>query len=353
MRRRTVTNESSHAGAWVDRLAGLGIAVRDRLIETIRAGAGDLAEPVAHQGGDTIYAIDRHVESVIQRAVESWPDECKPLLLIAEGLGEGGVRRIGDPDTPLRHRVIVDPIDGTRNLMYDKRSAWFLAAVADDHGEATGIADTTAAVMVELPPSKQTWVDVFTAVGGRPALATRSRIDGSGARPLPLRPSSAETLRDGFAQVTNFFPGTKVAASELMEQIALRTLGEVEPGRATVFDDQYITTGGQMVELMVGHDRFCCDLRPLFYEILAEQGEPATHGLECHPYDVAGALVARQAGVVLTDGFGRELNAPLDVHTGVHWCGYANASLRRLIEPIIRDWLGQHGLEVPSLLTRR
>ena len=129
-----------------------------------------------------------------------------------------------------------------------------------------------------------------------------------------------------------------------MERIVERTLGAVEAGTAAVFEDQYITTGGQMVELMLGRDRFCCDLRPLFYAVLRGSGYTAAQGLECHPYDVAGALVAATAGVILTDGFGRPLDAPLDVHTGVHWCGYANAELYRQIAPVIRVWLAEHGV---------
>ena len=49
-----------------------------------------------------------------------------------------------------------------------------------------------------------------------------------------------------------------------------------------VFDDQYICTGGQFYELIVGHDRFIADLRPLFYQILHQPP-----GLCCHPYDYA------------------------------------------------------------------
>jgi hypothetical protein len=66
--------------------------------------------------------------------------------------------------------------------------------------------------------------------------------------------------------------------------------------------------------------------------------------VECHPYDVAGALVARQAGVVITDGFGRPLHCPLDVHTGVHWCGFGNEALAAMIQPIISAWLADHGV---------
>jgi hypothetical protein len=144
--------------------------------------------------------------------------------------------------------------------------------------------------------------------------------------------------------VASFFPGTKVLAAELTERIAARLLGPCEPGQGLLFDDQYICSGGQMAELIAGHDRFCCDLRPLFFRILERQRGGVVRGLECHPYDVAGMLVARQAGVILTDGFGRPLRCPLDVTTGVHWCGFANVTLAAAIQPVITDWLAEHGV---------
>jgi len=341
-------NDHDIAG-WRQRLEELGLAVRRRLVETRDAGH-EMATAVAQEGGDTIFAIDRHVEPVIDEAIASWPEACKPLLLIAEGMGHDGRKRFdgkGGASAPLRYRLIIDPIDGTRNIMYDKRSAWFLAAIATDKGEATRLSDTFAATMVELPPSKQMLGDSFTAGRGAGFTATRSAVgaEDAASASLVVRPSAATTLKHGFAQVTNFFPGTKVLASDLMERIAAATLGAVLPGEASVFDDQYMTTGGQMVELLVGHDRFCCDLRPLFYRVLEKRHGRTVRGLECHPYDVAGALVAQEAGVVLTDGFGRLLDATLDVHAPVHWCGYANATLREAVEPVIVGWLREHGVE--------
>jgi hypothetical protein len=240
---------------------------------------------------------------------------------------------------------MVDPIDGTRALMYDKRSAWFLAAVARDRGEQTRLAHAFASVMVELPTSKQGWADDFAAVAGERPQGFRRPVGGGREQSLSVQSSTAATLKDGFAQVSNFFPGTKILASELMERIAAATLGELRPGSADVFDDQYISSGGQMVELLLGHDRFCCDLRPLFYEIIRRQTGRSVRGLECHPYDVAGLLVARAAGVVVTDGFGRTLDAPFDVHTGIHWCGYANPVLQKTIQPVILGWLAEKGVK--------
>jgi fructose-1,6-bisphosphatase/inositol monophosphatase family enzyme len=329
---------------WGQRLLKLGFAIQRHLHRIVATTPEGLATPVGFEGGDTIFAIDRHVEPIIESEVDGWPSECKPLVLIAEGMGKDGRRVFGSPDEPARFRVIVDPIDGTRNLMYDKRSAWFIAAVAEDHGERSHLGDTFAAVLVELATSKQAWCDAYVAISGEATTGVRTLIGGDDPKPWPPRPSRPESPRFGFGQVANFFPGTKALAADLSERIAARALGTDEPGQALLFEDQYICTGGQMVELMTGHDRFCCDLRPLFYRILEKGSHGTVRGLECHPYDAAGALVAKQAGVVITDGFGRPLRCPLDVSTGVHWCGFANQALAELIQPIISEWLADHGL---------
>lgn len=333
-------------GAWVDRLKQLGDAVRREIVS--QRGRTGLSRPVAFEGGDTIYEIDRRVEPLIIAHAERWASGHGPVEVVAEGLGADGTRRFGTGEP--KWRVLIDPIDGTRNIMYDKRSAWFLgaAAPAGPGSEASRLSDCTACVAMELPTSKMDRVDDFSATRDGPAVCVRSRLgdDGSvvGQTPGAIGPSRAPDLRHGWAQVVNFFPGTKTLAADLMERIARETLGVVRAGEALVFDDQYLTTGGQLVELMCGRDRFCCDLRPLLFEIVRANGGEAAEGLCCHPYDMAGLLAARRAGVIVTDGFGRELDAPFSVGHSVHWCGYANGSLRAAIEPIIQGWLAEHGV---------
>src|SRR6188508_2033987 len=109
--------------------------------------------------------------------------------------------------------------------MYDKRPAWALAGVAPNRGPATRLRDIEAAVMTELPTSKMGQADVLWAVRGRGAAGERITLSSGEIAPLPLRPSTARDINHGFATVSNFFPGTKLLSSELMEQIVRELLG--------------------------------------------------------------------------------------------------------------------------------
>jgi len=124
----------------------------------------------------------------------------------------------------------------------------------------------------------------------------------------------------------------------VMEHLVKSLIGALDVTRATVFEDQYISTGGQLYELIMGKDRFVADLRPIFYRI---QKQP--EGMCCHPYDCASMLVAQEAGIVLTDGLGHALDGPLDVTSGISWAGFANRELRQAIEPPLTAYLRELG----------
>jgi hypothetical protein len=217
--------------------------------------------------------------------------------------------------------------------MYDKRSAWSLGGAAPNRGPATRLSDIEVAVMTELPTSKMNQADVLWAERGRGAQGERVDLATGRVVPLRLQPSEAETLEHGFACVSSFFPGTKRLAAELTEHIAARLAADPH-WQPLIFDDQYIATGGQLCELMVGHDRFIADLRASFFRL---EGTPI--GLCVHPYDLAAMLIAQEAGVLLTDGLGGPLDGPMDVHSPLDWCGYANARLRQQVEPLIQEFL--------------
>jgi fructose-1,6-bisphosphatase/inositol monophosphatase family enzyme len=321
----------------VRRLVKFQAQVRDVIIASReRAGLHEVSHATS---ADTIYRIDTAVEPILDAFCAEWA-KTTPLVLIAEGAenekGEEGcvVYPRGTREEDAHIRLIVDPIDGTRGIMYDKRAAWALAGVAPNRGPNTRLRDIEVAVMTELPTSKMGFADVLTAIKGRGAKGTRVDLVTGAAHSLPIAPSTATGIDHGFASVANFFPGTKRLASELMEHLVANLIGPADVTKATVFDDQYISTGGQFYELIVGHDRFNADLRPVFYRM---QGQP--EGLCCHPYDCASMLIAEEAGVVLTDEKGNPLDGPLDVTSGTSWVGYANEGLRQRIEPILKRFL--------------
>ncbi|HUB26248.1 MAG TPA: hypothetical protein VL992_12530 [Tepidisphaeraceae bacterium] len=322
-----------------DRLIEFQAAVRQSLIASRQSA--DLHAVNRATVADTIYQIDTVVEPVLDEFCRQWAKSC-PLVLIAEGIadeqGREGIKAYpaGISDDQAKIRLIVDPIDGTRGLMYDKRSAWALAGVAPNKGDATRLSDIEVAVMTELPTSKMGFADVLWAIAGQESRGKRVDLGNEAEEALRLAPSKAGDLDHGFAMVSHFFPATKAMAGRAMEFIAEK-VGGGDASNAVIFDDQYISTGGQFYELIVGHDRFNADLRPIFYQIQKIQG------LCCHPYDCATWLVAQQAGVILTDGRGGRLDAPLDVTSPISWVAYANADLRRKIEPALGEFLKNAG----------
>jgi fructose-1,6-bisphosphatase/inositol monophosphatase family enzyme len=299
---------------------------------------------VAHEGeGDTIYAIDRISETLLVDFFTREIARYRPIVLIGEGLAGGQcVLPEGATEAEARWRIIVDPIDGTRGLMYQKRSGWILTGVAANNGAQTTLADIELAVQTEIPLLKQHLSDMVWAVAGQGAQAVRhNRLTGE-ERPLLLQPSRAATIAHGFAMISRFFPGARETLAAIDEEIITAVLGPVQQGKTHCFEDQYVCSGGQLYEMMAGHDRFVADLRPLMEQVLAQRG--LALGICCHPYDLCTELIARELGVIVTDETGRPLTAPLDLSTDVTWAGYANEAIRQQIEPHLQASLHKRGL---------
>jgi fructose-1,6-bisphosphatase/inositol monophosphatase family enzyme len=318
--------------------------IRDAVVVACETAGGEELARVEREGaGDTIYAVDRVGEERLVSLFEAHIASIKPIVLLAEGLApEGIVLPRGATEDQAAWRVIVDPIDGTRGLMYQKRSAWVLTGVAPNRGPGTTLADVVFAAQTEIPLVKQYLSDRLWAVRGQGARAERHDRLRAETRPLALRSSTAPTIAHGFAMIARFFPGAREELAAIDEEIVRGALGPVVPGKAHCFEDQYISTGGQLYELACGHDRFVADLRPLLERHLAGRG--LRLGICCHPYDLATELVAREAGVIVTDPAGAPLAAPLDLGTEVAWVGYANAAIRAQVEPLLHEALRRRDL---------
>jgi fructose-1,6-bisphosphatase/inositol monophosphatase family enzyme len=333
----------SDVASLLEPMRALHDQIRASVVEACsRQTIDDLAAVSAEDVSDTIYQVDRvSEETLIAGLAEIARDQ--PLVLMAEGLPNGAVALpLGTRETDCHWRVIVDPIDGTRGIMYQKRSAWILTGVAPNRGAETRMRDIMLAVQTEIPLVKQHLSDQLWAIRGQGTHATRFNRITDVSEPLTVRPSRAATIAHGFSSVCRFFPGVRDVLAAIDDELTLEVLGPPLAGKAACFEDQYLSTGGQLYELMAGHDRFVADVRPLLASVYAERGLP--RGLCAHPYDICTMLIAEELGVVVTGADGSLLDGPFDVESDVSWVGYANQRLRALVEPALHGALRRRGL---------
>jgi len=184
-----------------------------------------------------------------------------------------------------------------------------------------------ASAMTELPTVKQGAADQLSGVRGGGVVAERIDLRTGDREPTTaVRPSSATDLEHGFGGLAKFFVPGKADLAALEAEL-FRRLGSQD-----VFDDEYISSGGQLHELLTGRDRFVADLRPLI--------APGAHA--CHPYDVCTAMLLEEAGGVVTDPWGGPLDAPLDTTSPIAWVGYANPTLASSIGPVLAELVDEH-----------
>lgn len=293
-------------------------AVRDDVLAACRAQTVEQLTAYDDSGpGDTAFAIDRIGE---ERLLELVAD--LPVRLVAEG--------VASSSSDAEWTLLADPLDGTRPLAHQKRSAWVLLGAT----RGSSLAGLEISVAVEVPTLKAGWADVLSAVRGEGVTAERVDLRSGTRTPLNVRPSRATGLEQGYGGVARYFPGARAELADIDDAVHRRILGPARPGKAQAFEDQYCT-GGTLIELAVGHDRWAADLRPLL-------GDRA--GICAHPYDLAGWLVAAEAGVVVTGLDGGPLDAPLDLTADVGWAAYANEDVRAVVEPALQAELRARGL---------
>lgn len=296
----------------------------------------------AETAEDTIYNIDRDVESIIVPELARQAESLGGVILIAEGIGDDDVITLPEGIDPDRAalRIIMDPIDGTRGIMYDKRSAFFLAGAAPNRGDSTSLRDVETSVMVELPTSRSHLSDEFWAIRGQGAHRATRNLETGECTSRSLNPSKAKTILGGFGQISRFFPPGKEILARIEDELIQTLIPNPPTGRAILFEDQYISTGGQLYEILTGHDRFVADLRASLYRRLQREGHWI--GLTCHPYDVCAHTIGMEAGIFITDASGAPLDPPLNVTGAVDWIAYANQAIRDEIEPVLLALLRKH-----------
>jgi hypothetical protein len=293
---------------------------------------------VAQQGvGDVTFGLDVGSELFLDHWFESQA-RAAPLSLLTE---DRGWRHAG-PDghgaaqalAGFNHggpRVAIDPIDGTRNLMADLRSAWTVVSFAGPGALEPRLADVCGGIVSEIPPTRQ---GNFRALwAGRTGPCRFVERDQAGVLQAErlLVVDADERPDRGYFPFFRYKPEHRQHLAALEAAFFTRLRDYEAADLRSCYDDQYISNAGQLVLLALGTYRMIVDARAL---VATRMGQPS---VSSKPYDVAGAILcARAAGCVIHAADGRELDFPIDACTPVHFAGWTNPATCARLE---RHWL--------------
>jgi len=297
-------------------------------LERARADAtsDELAAPGGWRAGDLTYALDDAVDPLLDDFVARVLDR-HPITLVAEGPGTlgAGERAAGQPV-----RVLVDPIDGTRSLMHDLRSAWVVTGVAPDRGDATRLSDVQLAVQTELVPTGSAVYHVIVGERGRASrLERRDFRSGRLLEERTLRVPPAPRLDNGYFCFTRYLPDERPLVARLEQSFLRRAIAEHGLSTRLIYDDQYLCSAGQLWLAATGRYRMAVDLRRWLRRV--HGGDSFT----AKPYDVGALLAFREAGLIVLDADMRPLDAPLDTETPLDLVVFPDERVRAAFQPLV------------------
>lgn len=318
-------------------------AVRTALLHD---ASQEMAKVAGITAADTIYGIDTIAEAALLNFLERHQQEAPAFVLVGEfETGDAIAFGHGQP----QFRVLLDPIDGTRLLMHKKSSGWILAGIAPERGEDTRLADIFFALQTELPPPKQCYGDVLWASQWSEIQSWRENLLTGEAAPLVLRADPSTDLQHGFISFVNLFPRGKQWLARLEEEFLYSPAVYHLPPAAlppheepAIFEDQHLSTGGQLYGLMTGQLRLVADFRPLLNLHWRQRGEGTL--LCAHPYDLATWLIAEKFGVALYSHDGLKLDGATTPTAEIGWIGFANPILAQRYLPTLLQILKRNGL---------
>ncbi|HVS19343.1 MAG TPA: hypothetical protein VMT18_12130 [Planctomycetota bacterium] len=324
---------------WVGRCETLAGAVRDAARAALRDDHLEQRTRAVRSGvGDVTYGLDERCEAAVEAWFEASARE-RPLSVLTEDTGwrhrGPGPRGALAPAVELADadhggpRLALDPVDGTRGLMHDLRSAWTVVSLASPGRGEPRLAELVHGSLWELPDSRAARYRVLAAERDGPCRFEERALDGAGAtRRSALATDDDARCDRGFFPFFRYEPAWRPELARIEARFFERLEALEGAELRHVFDDQYICNAGQLALLALGTYRMIADLRA---ELAARRG---AHTTTSKPYDVAGAiLVARAAGCVVEAPDGSPLDFALDCTTPVAFVGWANRATAARLGP--------------------
>lgn len=321
-----------------DMLVDLQEQVAFRVRELQRSAAPGTLGDVDHQGpADTVFAVDAAAEEVMEDVLERYVEEHGlSFTLVNEEIGE---RTYGDdPD----HWVILDLVDGSREIGADLNAAYAIGGVAPGADRPT-LADVEAAVQTELMPGKQ-WVgDQFLWRSGDDPVHRQFVFSASGVQYREPRHGfpQPDTLDHEFWCWVRPFRGAAPVIEEVCTALEDRVLDDADD----IYPATHISTAAQLANLATGRYAFVADLRPV-----AEDRGATTHTAK--PYDLASYRIFTEMSVpvhrLVPDGDAYRLEtgiaADFSIDEPVAWIAYANPMVEDVVHDALCDVLAENGI---------
>ncbi len=316
---------------------------RRALAEALAANDSAVARPQGIGAGDYTYGLDIPSEDFLREWHEARARE-GALSVMTEDMGwrhlgpapGGGFRELEgfDHGGP---RIGFDPVDGTRNLMANLRSAWTVVSFAPSGPQQPRLCDLSGGMVAEIPTTHAAHFRCFVSDGRTTWLEQGTLGDSTTAEAASVGEARAVATDDDDRPDHGYFPFFRYDPLQRLhiarwEATFFERLARLEQAEMhSIYNDQYCSTGGQLVELMLGNYRMMVDARGLSAR---RTGAAQTIA---KPYDIGGAIVcALAAGCEMSDAEGNPLDFPLDVTTPIDFCAYVNAKTRARLEP---HWL--------------
>jgi hypothetical protein len=348
---------SGHDALWETRIRDLGqelaaatcLSVGDAAREDVTASSSgafaDLTRTAGIGAGDTTFGLDVEPERIVQAWAEGHA-RTEPLSVLTE---DSGWRHLGpssagpgfqyldgfDHGGP---RVAIDPVDGTRNLMFDLRSAWASIALAPPGASVPMLSEVSLGYLRELPDSRS--AEARLVVGKPRDGACRLEIVKARDRPTllregALRSDDSDQVDGGFFPFFRFHPDMREELAQIEATFFARLAKHEGADQNNIYDDQYISNAGQLLLLASSKYRMVADLRAY---VAQRRGRPT---VTSKPYDVAAAIpIARAAGCVVTHPDGSPLDFELNATTPVSFVAWANEPTRARLAPHLQATLG-------------
>jgi myo-inositol-1(or 4)-monophosphatase len=289
----------------------LALALREHVLPLLGSHAERAHEPAPAAGGDVTFAIDAKAEELLHGFLaEHAPD----VALYSEDAG-----LVLPTGRSPRWVLVVDPVDGTRPALAGLEACCVSVAAAP-YGEAVTMDDVQVGCVVEIPSGRLFLAERGAGLveGGPPRLSANERLDRMfwtfGFRGRPARPL-VEVLAD-------LIDASSVGGATFDLGAASFDTMCVVDGRL----DAYVEPGPLLVERVPG-------MRAEFERV----GTGAV--LNNSPYDLAAAaLIAREAGAIVTDAAGEPLGSrPLLGSSAAFQMSVAIAANAALHERIVAE----------------